>query len=115
MWHNIVSVAELNSVISESGSGIGKFNLILKHSNRCSVSSMSKNRLEKNPDERITYYIIDVIGHRDVSNSLAETTEVRHESPQAFLFNGPSLVDVTSHSSIRPGEISEHVDSLIQN
>ena len=115
MWHNILSEAELNSIISGSDAGTGKFNLIFKHSNRCSVSSMAKSRVEKSPDERITYYIIDVIRNRDVSNSLAESTGMRHESPQAFLFNGSSLVEVASHMAIRPGEISEHVDALIQN
>lgn len=114
MWQSILSVAELNSIISESPAGADKFNLILKHSNRCSVSSMAKNRVEKSRDERITYYIIDVIANRDVSNFLADFTEVRHESPQAFLYNGSSLIEVTSHMAIRPGEISEHVDSLIQ-
>jgi len=114
MWHNISSVAELNTIISDAGSGTGKFNLILKHSTRCSVSSMAKNRIEKNPDARINYYIINVISNRDVSNALADSTGVRHESPQALLFNGSSLVDVTSHSAIRPAEISERVDSLIQ-
>lgn len=115
MWQSILSVAELNTIISESGSGTRGFKLILKHSNRCSVSSMAKNRVEKSRDERITYYIIDVIGNRDVSNSLAESTDVRHESPQAFLYNGSTLIDVTSHMAIRPGEISEHIDSLIQS
>ena len=114
MWQDILSVAELNTLISDPLAGIGDFNLILKHSNRCSVSSMAKNRIEKNRDERITYYIINVIANRDVSDALADLTGIRHESPQAFLFNGPSLVEAKSHSAIRPSEISELVDSLIQ-
>lgn len=115
MWHNIDSVPELNSIISGAAGGTTGFILILKHSTRCSISSMAKNRLEKGKDERIAYYIIDVIGNRAISNALAETADVRHESPQAFLYNGSDLIEVTSHMAIRPGELSAHVDALIQN
>lgn len=113
MWHEIQSTDELNEIISEQNSG--KYNLILKHSTRCGISTMAKGRIEKNPDSRLGYFIINVLTHRDVSNSLAEMTGVQHESPQAFLFQENSLLDVKSHNAIRPDEFSQHLDKLIEN
>jgi len=75
---------------------------------------MAKNRLERNPDPRISYFMIDVIGDRPISNALANLTGVNHESPQAFLFNGSILIDVKSHMAISPGELSKRMDSLLQ-
>lgn|SRR5690554_2098958 len=115
MWHNIESASALNSILSGSAEDSPRFFLIFKHSTRCSISSMAKSRVEKGQDDRISYYLIDVIGNREVSNLLAELSGVRHESPQAFLYQGSNLIEVTSHMAIRSGEISTHVDSLIQN
>ena len=75
---------------------------------------MAKNRLERSPDPRISYFIIDVIGDRPISNALANLAGVSHESPQAFLYNGSVLIDVKSHMAISPGELSKRIDSLIQ-
>ncbi len=114
LWHSISSETKLNQLVSGSESRTGDYYLILKHSNRCAISTMAKSRLERKPDPRLTYYIIDVVGSRSLSNSLASTTGVQHESPQAFLFNGSILLDVKSHMGISPGEISKRIDSLIQ-
>lgn len=113
MWHEIESTTELNKILSEQNNG--KYNLIFKHSTRCGISTMAKGRIDKNPDPRLNYYIINVLTHRDVSNQLAETTGVQHESPQAFLFHDNSLLYVKSHSAIRPDEFSQHLDEVIES
>lgn len=114
LWHAITSQSELDNLVSGIERPAGEYYLILKHSNRCAISTMAKSRLERKPDQRLTYYIIDVINSRPLSNGLAEATGVQHESPQAFLFNGTTLLDVKSHMSISPGELSKRIDSLIQ-
>lgn len=84
--------------------------VILKHSERCSISFMAMSRLEKRPDDRIKYYLLNVIEQRRLSNLLEELTETKHESPQLFLFNRGDLVLIKSHMSIRPAVLSEALD-----
>lgn len=114
MWQPITSEEALNKIISGSESEPGSYNLILKHSHRCAISVMAKSRLERGIDSRLSYYTIDVINNRDISNALASATDIQHESPQAFLFNGSTMVDVRSHMDINASELSKTVDSLIQ-
>ena|SRR5690606_24919808 len=114
LWQSITNEAELNSLLSGNGTAPGTYFLILKHSSRCAISAIAKNRLERKADPRISYFLIDVIHHRQISNALAEASGVQHESPQAFLYNGTTVVDVKSHMGISAGELSKRLDSLIQ-
>lgn len=75
---------------------------------------MAKVRLERNPDPRLTYFLIDVIGNRPVSNKLSEMTDVHHESPQMFLYHNTQLIDVKSHMAISASEISRRLNAVIQ-
>ncbi len=75
---------------------------------------MAKNRLRLKADNRLSYYILDVLSQRELSNILAAKTGIRHESPQAFLFMDGALVLVSSHGEIRPSTISSELDSVIQ-
>jgi len=113
-WREISTENELNEVLSGTSDSAQKFPLILKHSKRCVLSGMAKNRLERNADQRISYYIIDVISNRAVSNLLSEKTGVKHESPQMFLFSGSNLISVKSHMAIDSSEVTTRLDSLIR-
>jgi len=69
--------------------------IIFKHSTRCSISSVAKSRLEKSqaPDEASFYYL-DLISYRQLSNSVAERFGVEHESPQILMIkDGKCLYD----------------------
>lgn len=76
--------------------------LLFKHSTRCPLSAMAKSRIENGKDAAVDYFLIDVIRHREVSQRLAEKTEIRHESPQAFLICAGKVETVKSHTDIRP-------------
>ena len=83
--------------------------LFFKHSTRCSISSMAKNRLETNwdlNDEQVVPVYLDLIAFRSVSNLLAEKSGVTHESPQALLFKNGEVVYNASHNSIRVEDIA---------
>lgn len=84
--------------------------LILKHSNRCMISSMIKNRVESQPDSRISYYLIEVNSERHLSNFLELITHVQHESPQSFLLVDGKLADYRSHSAFNSSEIGRLLD-----
>ena len=81
--------------------------VIFKHSTRCSISSMAKSRLERaTPPEGITFYYLDLIAHRNVSNKVAEVFDVSHESPQVLIIKNGSCVYDESHSGIDMDEIA---------
>lgn len=84
--------------------------LIFKHSTRCSISSMAKNRLDRSVvPVGIDFHYLDLIAHRSISNSIAEIFKVAHESPQVLLIKNGECVYDESHSGISMDEIMEQV------
>lgn len=84
--------------------------VIFKHSTRCSISSMAKNRLDKNkqPDSS-DFYFLDLIRYRSLSNKIAEDFSVTHESPQVLLIKNCECVYEESHTGIQMEEIAEQI------
>ena len=82
--------------------------VIFKHSTRCSVSSMIKNRLEKAqvPDD-LSFHFLDLIAHRSLSDKLAVEFLVEHESPQVLLIKNGRCVYDQSHNGIAMEDIIE--------
>lgn len=82
--------------------------VIFKHSTRCAISSMAKNRLDKKPQpDGIDFYFLDIINNRALSNKIAAEFEVRHESPQILLINDGDCVYNESHSAIDMDDITD--------
>lgn len=87
---------------------------VFKHSTRCSVSSMVKNRLERDwSDKDIPVYYLDLIAHRNVSNLIADVSGVRHESPQLIVFNNGAAVYDASHTGIIAEEAGAFLDARL--
>ncbi len=77
--------------------------IIYKHSTRCSLSSLARNRLEKGWqfDERaVLPYFLDLIAHREVSNLIAERFGVAHQSPQLLLIRDGRCIYHASHLDV---------------
>ncbi len=108
-WQHLETVEQLDQIVQESQV---KPALILKHSTRCSISSMAKSRLErtwKASDEEVSVWYLDLIAFRSVSNEIAERFGVEHQSPQILLIkDGVSVMD-QSHNSISSIEIAEQL------
>jgi bacillithiol system protein YtxJ len=86
--------------------------LIFKHSTRCSISSVVKNRLERSiPPENVDFYFLDLIKNRNISNKIAESFDVFHESPQVLLIKNGECVYDESHSGISMDEIADQAIS----
>ncbi len=82
--------------------------LIFKHSTRCSISTMARSRLERAiAPESVAFYYLDLIRYRSISNLLAETFGVHHESPQILLIRNGACVYDESHNGISMDEIRE--------
>src|SRR3954470_20328777 len=85
--------------------------LIFKHSTRCAVSSTALSRLERNWKEGevapIKMYYLDLLSHRNISQSVAESFAVEHESPQVLILKDGNPVYVRSHLAIAYNEIQQ--------
>ena len=63
-------------------------NIIFKHNTTCPISKSVKRSLEQDAEklpENTPFYILDLISHRDISDSIADTFDVPHESPQLLV------------------------------
>ena len=99
-WQTLETVHDVEAVLERSKQVPC---LILKHSTRCPISSMALRRLEGTwnfAEAEIETYYLDLIRFRDVSNYIAETLGVRHESPQALLIQDGVCQYHASHLDI---------------
>lgn len=106
-WKDLTQETQLQEIKEQSKI---KPQLIFKHSTRCSISAVVKNRLEKGtPPEEVDFYFLDLIRYRAVSNKIAEVFNVFHESPQVLLIKNGECTYDESHSGISLAEIAEQV------
>ncbi len=104
-WKQLTEEAQLNSIIEESKQ---QPVIIFKHSTRCSISSMAKMRLERSTQpDNISFYYLDLLRYRDISNKVAEIFNVYHESPQVLLIKNGECTYDESHNGISMEEITE--------
>lgn len=97
--------------VSEIGTA-NKPALIIKHSNRCSISTKAFARLNKSKsqlDEAFDVFLIDVVTDRPLSQSIAQQLNVRHESPQTIVIQNGKVVHSASHMSVNPSSLLEIV------
>lgn len=106
-WNQLTNEAQLIEIIEQSAS---KTQVIFKHSTRCSVSTMAKNRLEKQEfPSQADFYYLDLIAHRNISNKIAEQFNVWHESPQVLIIKNGECTYDESHSGINWDELLEAI------
>jgi bacillithiol system protein YtxJ len=85
--------------------------VIFKHSTRCNISSMAKNRLEREAaPENIAFYYLDLIKYRNISNKVATDYSVHHESPQVLVIKNGECVYEETHNGISMQDIAEQVN-----
>ncbi|MBL4651831.1 MAG: bacillithiol system redox-active protein YtxJ [Flavobacteriales bacterium] len=111
-WKPLTSVNQIPTLIQESKSESNSGILIFKHSTRCSVSFLAKKNIESDwniNSETLPTYYLDLIQYRGVSNQLAETFDVMHESPQILLIADGICRYFASHSQISVKEIENQI------
>jgi len=81
--------------------------VIFKHSTRCFISTLIKDKLEKvAPPDEADFYFLDLVRYRLISDSIAAQFSVHHESPQILLIKSGECVYDESHNSINMDEIA---------
>lgn len=100
-WIPLNSSQQLDDIIAESSSHPV---LIFKHSTRCSISSTALNRFEQSwisdDNNSIAPYYLDLLNHRDISNSIERVFGVMHQSPQAIVIRNGKAIHNSSHFDI---------------
>ena len=106
-WNILTTESQLAAIVTTS---FDKPQVIFKHSTRCSISQVVKQRLETGEEPAgIDFHYLDLIAYRSLSNKIAAEMNVHHESPQILLLqNGNCLFD-ESHLAIRIKDIAAEV------
>ncbi|RSK28204.1 bacillithiol system redox-active protein YtxJ [Bacillus sp. HMF5848] len=102
----VTTQAELEQLIQEHGKL-----LVIKHSLTCPVSGQAFSEYEsftKSNSEVVSAYLY-VQEARPLSNYIAETYNIKHESPQALLIKEDEVVWHTSHWKITTKSLEEAV------
>ncbi len=81
--------------------------LLFKHSPTCPVSAQAKAHWDRFVAEMpdVPALFVDVIAERALARGIAERCGVRHESPQAILFEAGKAAWHASHAAITLGAL----------
>jgi bacillithiol system protein YtxJ len=105
-WQKITSVEDLQKINQKSEN---QKIMIFKHSTTCSISATVLARMERHwADEKakgIAPYYLDLLSFRDLSNQIAQSYGVKHESPQVLLIENSKCVYNASHYDISFDEV----------
>jgi bacillithiol system protein YtxJ len=102
-WIRLSEISQLDEIESlsfEEENGIA----IFKHSTKCSISSMAKNRLDK-AQSNIPSFYLDLIQFRSISNEIANRFQVEHESPQLIIIKDGKAIEHSSHNMVSPSQL----------
>ncbi len=109
-WENLESIDQLHSLIKNSKI---KTKVIFKHSTRCGISRMALNSFERNyenDNKQATYYLLDLIQYRDVSDAIASELNVTHQSPQVIVLKDGLVIHTESHHGIDIKKIQQLIN-----
>lgn len=105
-WKTIKSEEDLEKAIKQSYENRVA---IFKHSTSCFISKTVLKNFEKeieNSDEQnVSFYFLDLLAFRPISNKIAEDFGIRHESPQLIVFENGQPINNASHQDISLSQI----------
>jgi bacillithiol system protein YtxJ len=107
-WRQLTNLGQLNEIGEVSTE---KAVLIFKHSTRCSVSRMVLKQFENEFDlqDKIVPYFLDLLQHREISNTIARDYEVQHQSPQVIIIKDGKAVYNASHERIDTKQLEQFI------
>lgn len=105
----ITGVEEFEEILNRGGAFF-----LLKHSSTCPISQAGYEEFEKFSTEQqnIETLYLTVQEARPLSNHIAETFHVKHESPQAILFNNHDVVWHGSHWKITYSNLKKALEEI---
>jgi bacillithiol system protein YtxJ len=97
-WNFIANEIDLQNAVDYS---FEKPVLLFKHSTRCSISSLAKNRIERGESDNYSkIYLLDLIKFRAISDEIAKQFNVLHESPQLLKIVKGKCTFHASHQNV---------------
>lgn len=102
----IQSEEEFKRITEQEGAFV-----FFKHSTTCPISQAAFHEFDAfaNQHEDVPAYYLQVQEARPLSNFIAETYGVKHESPQVFIIQNGEVKWHTSHSQITEAAIEKHL------
>lgn len=94
------SLADLDAALAPAAGNV----VLYKHSTQCGICDGALEEIEaflKEHPKSGTFYYLDLLTHRDVSNAIAQRLGVKHESPQAIFLVDGKVASVLNHRAIR--------------
>ena len=107
-WILLTSPEQLEQSIQRSHE---RPQVYFKHSTRCIISKMVLSNFEEHFSalpQNTDALFLDLLQHRELSNSLAEQLHVKHESPQVIVVRNGKAIYHASHDSINTSEVAQH-------
>lgn len=74
--------------------------------------ALSRFERQSEPIDSASFYYLDLLKFREISNLVAETYRVHHESPQLLLIYAGECTYETSHGEIFFDELREQIQDL---
>jgi|SRR6056300_1487309 len=99
-WKHLTNLEELGILKEKS---LTKPQVVFKYSTRCGVSRMVMKQFEEDYDfneHDFDLHYLDLIAYRALSNEVADTFQVIHESPQVIIIKNAVAVADASHGGI---------------
>ena len=99
-WIDLVNAEQLATIRKQK-----IFNIIFKHSTRCSVSLMAKKLFESDWSNdldllSIPVYYLDLLNFRELSNQISSYFDVEHQSPQVLVIKDGECKLFLNHQDI---------------
>lgn len=111
-WKRLTKLEQLSELIKESH----RIPVVLfKHSVSCGLSTMVKYQLEEEWNfkaKELSFYYLDLLNYRDVSNKIAEEFDIIHQSPQLIVLHKGQAMANTSHYAIGVGWLQEQLQNI---
>ena len=86
--------------------------LIFKHSTTCGISRMVLGMFSKDyalEENSADLYYLDLHAYRHISNAVAATFQVLHQSPQLLVIKDGTTVFHTSHGAITEANLEQFI------
>ncbi|MGB0424506.1 MAG: bacillithiol system redox-active protein YtxJ [Flavobacteriales bacterium] len=99
-WKHITTEQDINDIVERSKTTP---QVIFKDSTHCGISAFAKERLAtglQHFEDKGDFNYLDLLTYRSVSNYIASSLKVIHQSPQIIVLKNGEVTYTTSHHSI---------------
>lgn len=108
-WKPLTHVDQLQTIVQDSHH---QAIAIFKHSTRCGISRMVIKQFESDfniKEDELQVYYLDLLNYRSISDEIAATFQVWHESPQLIVVKNGVTVAHASHSGINALDLKNFI------